>query len=132
MKKIEIKNAYIYHIDFNGSKGSEINNIHLGIIYKIPALKNLVFVIPLTSPKEKHFKTKDDFIKRNYRELRYNNHFYIKQTDSLGCLDQIKIISTFRVVAPYKVNKKHVELNDNEKELVSKIVKLYIGKILKQ
>ena len=50
-------NGQIYNIDFSGNKGSEINSIHLGIIFTIPKVNNMVFCIPLTSPKEKHFKT---------------------------------------------------------------------------
>ncbi|MCI8330932.1 MAG: type II toxin-antitoxin system PemK/MazF family toxin [Bacilli bacterium] len=51
-----MKNGQIYNIDFNGSKGSEINKIHLGIIFTILKSNNMSFCIPLTSPKEKHFK----------------------------------------------------------------------------
>lgn len=50
-----MKSGQIYYINFQGNKGSEINKIHLGIIYCIPKVSNLVFCIPLTSPKEKTF-----------------------------------------------------------------------------
>ena len=74
-----MKNGQIYHINFSGNKGSEINNIHLGIIFTMPKIKNMVFCIPLTSPKEKHFKTKKSFIKRNHNDLKYQTLLYIDQ-----------------------------------------------------
>ena len=46
-----MKDGQIYHINFSGYKGSEINNIHLGIIFTMPKVNNMVFCIPLTSPK---------------------------------------------------------------------------------
>ena len=51
-----MKNGQFYSINFTGNIWSEINKIHLGIIYTIPGIKNMVFCIPLTSPKLKHFK----------------------------------------------------------------------------
>ena len=48
----------IYNIDFSGNKGSEINNKHYGIIYELPNVSNMVFCIPLTSPKKSILKTK--------------------------------------------------------------------------
>ena len=68
-----MKNGQIYHISFSGYKGSEINNIHLGIIFLIPNVKNMLFCIPLTSPKEKHFKSREAFKDRNHNELKYQN-----------------------------------------------------------
>ena len=68
-----MQSGQIYHINFNGNKGSEINKIHLGIVFNLPNVKNMVFCIPLTSPKEKHFKTLDAFSNRNHNELKYQN-----------------------------------------------------------
>ena len=36
-------NGGVYHIDFSGYMGSEINSIHLDIIFKLPNVKNMVF-----------------------------------------------------------------------------------------
>ena len=106
-----MKSGQIYYINFQGNKGSEINKIHLGIIYCIPKVSNLVFCIPLTSPKEKHFKTKIDYINRNHLELKYQNLVYIKETDSIALLDQIKTISIQRIIKKYSK-----ELLDNTKK----------------
>ena len=54
------------HVNFSNTFGSEIKDMHLAILFNIKGLENLAFCIPLTSPKEKHFKTKEDFEKRNY------------------------------------------------------------------
>ena len=94
-------NGQIYNIDFSGNKGSEINSIHLGIIFTIPKVNNMVFFFFFTSPKEKHFKTSDDFKLRNYLELRYQNLVYINQTDSIALLDQMRSISTKRLLSTY-------------------------------
>lgn len=121
-------NGQIYYIDFNGNKGSEINDTHLGVIFTIPKINNMVFCIPLTSPKEKHFKTLKDFNNRNYLELKYQNLVYINQTDSIALLDQIKSISIKRLLKPYKnivLNEKNIQL------LVTKTTK-YIKNILKK
>ncbi len=63
-----MKKGQIYYVDYNGYKGSEINDIHLGIVFRLPNVKNMVFCIPLTSPKGKHFKTIKSFESRNYSD----------------------------------------------------------------
>ena len=68
-----MKNGEIYYINFKGNIGNEINKIHLGIVFLIPKIDNMIFCIPLTSPKEKHFKDLNSFKKRNHRELKYQN-----------------------------------------------------------
>ena len=98
-----MKNGEIYLIDFKGNRGSEINNIHLGIIFTIPKVKNMVFCIPLTSPKEKHFKNIEAFSNRNHNELKYQNLIYIDKTDSIALLDQIRTISIQRLIKSYNV-----------------------------
>lgn len=94
-------NGQIYNINFNGNKGSEINSVHLGIIFTMPRIKNMVFCIPLTSPKEKHFKSIEAFNERNHLELKYQHLVYINQTDSIALLDQIRSISTQRLLNAY-------------------------------
>ena len=98
-----MKNGEIYYINFKGNKGSEINNIHLGIIFTIPKVKNMVFFIPLTSPKQKHFKNIEAFNNRNHNELKYQNLIYIDKTDSIALLDQIRTISINRLIKSYNV-----------------------------
>ena len=44
-------NGQLFHVNFGDTEGSEINNIHLGIIFKLPKISNMVLCIPLTSPK---------------------------------------------------------------------------------
>ena len=38
---MNIKNGQIYYIDFQENRGREINSIHLGVIYKLPAIKDV-------------------------------------------------------------------------------------------
>lgn len=121
-------NGQIYNIDFSGNIGSEINSIHLGIIFTIPKISNMVFCIPLTSPKEKHFKSLEDFNNRNHLKLRCQNFVYINQTDSIALLDQMRSISTNRLLKPYKniiLNEKNIQL------LITKATK-YIKNILRE
>ena len=108
----------IYNIDFKGYIGFEINDTHLGVIYTISNIKNMVLCVPLTSPKEKHFRSYDNFIKRNYLKLSHSNYVFIKQTDSIALLDQIKFISVNRVLNPMLLNKKNVILNNKEQILL--------------
>lgn len=81
------------HINFKGNVGSEINSVHLGVLYNIPGVDNLAFCIPLTSPKMKHFKSEKAFNERNYRDTKHFSWQYLKQTDSIALLEQIKTIS---------------------------------------
>lgn len=121
----------IYYIDFNGNKGSEIGSIHLGIIFTMANVKNMVFCLPLTSPKEKHFKDTESFNNRNYNELKFKNLFYIEQTDSVALLDQIRCISTFRLLNIYKdSNNNEVILNENCLKLIRYKIGKYINYIL--
>ena len=78
------------HIDFSGNVGSEINKVHLGVLYNLPGVNNLAMCIPLTSPKIKHFKTEKDYNERNYLETKHFSWQYLKQTDSIALLEQIK------------------------------------------
>ena len=120
-----MKNGEIYHIDFKGNKGAEINNIHLGIIFTIPKVKNMLFCIPLTSPKAKHFKSIDAFNKRNHNELKYQNLVYIDLSDSIALLDQMRTISVQRVLKTY-----NVVLDDKNINLLITKVNKYIKNIM--
>lgn len=121
-------NGQIYNIDFSGNKGSEINSVHLGVIFTIPKVSNMVFCIPLTSPKAKHFKTVNDFNSRNYLELRYQNLVYINQTDSIALLDQMRSISIKRLLNTYH----NIILNDENIQLLTLKATKYLRNVLKQ
>lgn len=88
----------------------------------------MVFCIPLTSPKEKHFKTVNDFNSRNYLELRYQNLVYINQTDSIALLDQMRSISTKRLLSTYH----DIVLNDENIQLLTLKATKYLRNVLKQ
>ena len=106
-------NGRIYYINFSGNKGSEINKTHLGIIFSIPKVKNMVFCIPLTSPKIKRFKTQNGFINRKHLDLKFQNLVYIDQTDSIALLDQMRSISIHRLLKPYNditLNEKNINI----------------------
>lgn len=114
-----MKNGQIFHVNFNGCIGQEINKVHLAIIFKLPNLKNLFFCIPLTSPKLKHFKTEKYFVNRNYKNIKHINWQYINQTDSIALLDQIKTISKSRLLKEYRdKNNEPITLNDKNKKII--------------
>ncbi len=122
-----MKNGEIFYINFKGNKGSEINDKHLGIIFKIPKVKNMLFCIPLTSPREKHFKNIEAYNERNHNELKYQTLIYIDTTDSIALLDQIRTISVQRLIKSYKVvlDSEHINL------IISKVNK-YINNVIKE
>ncbi len=93
----------------------------------MPGVKNMIFCIPLTSPKEKHFKTLNDFNSRNYLELRYQNLVYIDQTDSIALLDQMRSISVKRLLNKYH----NTVLNDKNIQLLTIKATRYLKNILK-
>lgn len=127
-----MQSGQIYHISFNGNKGSEINKIHLGIIFPLPNVKNMIFCIPLTSPKEKHFKTIEAFNNRNHNELKYQNLIYINQTDSIALLDQIRTISVKRLLNEYKdADNNNIILNSKNLKLISIKTTKYLKNIFK-
>lgn len=123
-----MSNGQIFNIDFSGNKGSEINSIHLGIIFTMPKVKNMVFCIPLTSPKEKHFKSDEFFKTRNHLYLKYQNLVYIDQTDSIALLDQMRSISTQRLLNPYN----NIVLNDKNIQLLITKSSKYLKHILQK
>lgn len=126
-----MKDGQLYYINFKGCIGSEINSIHLGVIFSIPHIKELIFCVPLTSPKEKHFKSQKDFEDRNYLNVKCFNWQYIKQTDSIALLDQIKTISIKRLKAKlYDEDNNPVILDEKNKQILILKVKQYINTIL--
>jgi len=92
----------------------------------------MVFCIPLTSPKEKHFKSIEAFNSRNHNELKYQNLIYINQTDSIALLDQIRTISTKRLLNEYKdADNNNIILNKENLTLINIKTSKYIKNILK-
>ena len=119
------------HIDFSGNVGSEINKVHLGVLYNLPGVNNLAMCIPLTSPKIKHFKTEKDYNERNYLETKHFSWQYLKQTDSIALLEQIKSISKNRIKNYYEdQDGKIVVLDDYTKQLLKDKVISYFNKIM--
>lgn len=96
------KNGSIYHINYSKTVHPELKEKHLGIIFNINSCENMVFCLPLTSPKEKHFYSKEDFKNRNYNKLKYSHLYYIKETDSIILMEQFRTISKNRIESPYK------------------------------
>lgn len=119
------------HIDFKGNVGSEINSIHLGVLYNIPGVDNLAFCIPLTSPKLKHFKTEEAYNTRNYMETKHFSWQYLKQTDSIALLEQIKTISKDRIKNYYENQDGKIIILDAEtQELLKQKLISYLEKIM--
>ncbi len=119
------------HINFSGNIGNEINDIHLGVLYNIPGNCNLVLCIPLTSPKIKHFKSEKAYNERNYNETKHFSWQYLKQTDSIALLEQVKIISKLRVKDYYEnQDRKIVVLDQHTQELLKTKLISYFNKIL--
>ena len=128
---MKIEDGQIYYINFKGNRGREINNIHLGVIYKLPSIKDVLLCIPLTSPKIKHFKTEEDFNNRNYKNVKHFSWQYLKQTDSIALLDQLKTISIERLLNPFEnQDKKEITLNENTQQILKEKIKQYINLIL--
>ena len=128
---MKIEDGQIYYINFKGNRGREINNIHLGVIYKLPSIKDVLLCIPLTSPKIKHFKTEEDFNNRNYKNVKHFSWQYLKQTDSIALLDQLKTISIERLLNPFEdQDKKAIKLNENTQQILKEKIKQYINLIL--
>lgn len=122
LKKID--NGSVFHINFGKTFHPELKNKHLGILFNIDTCNNMVLCVPMTSPKEKHFKSLEDFKQRNYRNLKYAHLYYIKETDSIVLLEQVKSISKARVESQYK------NPNTNQKVILSKVEQEKIRKAL--
>lgn len=98
---VNFVNGSMYCIYFGKTVGSEINDEHFGIVFNIKSNDNMVLCIPMTSPKEKHFLTEKDFNDRNYLKLKYPHTYYIKDTDSIVLIDQMRVISKKRLKSIY-------------------------------
>lgn len=132
MSKFKFNDGTLCHINFGkASWDGEISKYHLGVLYNIKGVKNTVLCIPLTSPKEKHFKTKKDFEERNYLDTKFFRLHYIKQTDSIALLEQTKTISINRISNYYKnEDNKIVVLNDKEQQILKNKLIKYLKMIL--
>lgn len=65
--------------------------------------------------------------------MKYFRYHYIKQTDSIALLEQIKTISIDRMNEYYRdVNNKIIILNEKEKQLIINKTIKYISLILKK
>ena len=65
--------------------------------------------------------------------MKYFRYHYIKQTDSIALLEQIKTISIDRMNDYYRdVNNKIIILNEKEKQLIINKTIKYISLILKK
>lgn len=121
----------MYLTHFGNTVGAEINDEHYSIVFNIKNNDNLVFCIPLTSPKPKHFRTQEDYDNRNYLKLKYPHTYYISQTDSIALIDQIKVISIRRLNKIYKDdNEKLVYLRDEELDIIKIKVEKFIKSVL--
>ena len=133
-KKKKFKDGTLCHIKFGKTPyNGEIYNYHLGVIFNVPGINNTIFCIPLTSPKEKHFKSLNDFKDRNYLNMKYYRYHYIKQTDSIALLEQIKTISIDRLNDYYRdADNKIIVLDQKEmlllKNKISKFIKMILNK----
>ena len=132
MKRKSFNDGTLCHINFGDrSFNGEIYNYHLGVLFNISGLNNTIFCIPLTSPKIKHFETEEDFKKRNYRNMKFFRCHYIKQTDLIALLDQIRVISINRLNNFYKDEDNNIViLNDKEMTLLKNKIIKYINLIL--
>lgn len=121
---------YITH--FGNTVGSEINNEHYSIVFNIKNNDEMVFCIPLTSPKPKHFKTPEDFERKNYLALKYPHTYYIHQTNSIALIDQMKVISSKRLGKIYteEVTNKQVYLRPEELDIIKVKIEKFIKSIL--
>jgi len=129
---MKFEDCTLGYIDFKNFIGGEINNVHLAVLFNIPAINNVVFAIPLTSPKLKHFKSLKAFEDRNYLETKFLRLAYIKQTDSIALLEQVKSIFIYRIIDYYRDKENNIiTLNFKELNILRNRVKKYIDYILK-
>ena len=98
----EYINGSIYHINFGRTFHPELKAKHLGILFSIDSCKNMILCLPMTSPKDKHFKTLEGYNNRDFRELKYPHLYYIKETDSIVLMEQFRTISKSRIESQYK------------------------------
>lgn len=92
-----IMDGSIYFVLFGETFPNEINNYHPGIIFNVYGVRNMVFCVPITSPKPKHFLNIRDYENRNSSNLKFSTNYYIKRTDSIAAFDQVRMISVTRL-----------------------------------
>ena len=133
MRKKTIVNGCVYDINFGRTFHPELKSKHLGIIFKIPSTNNMLFCLPLTSPKEKHFKTLEGYNNRDISDLKYPHLYYIKETDSMILMEQFRTISINRLESQYKnpISKQKVILSEQEKTKILKAFNKILKNILK-
>ena len=127
------KNGSVYHINFGRTFHPELKTKHLGVLFNINSTNNMLLCLPMTSPKEKHFKTLEGFNSRNIYDLKYPHLYYIKETDSMILLEQFRTISKARVESQYKnpVSKQKVVVSDIEQKKLKKAFSKFILNIIK-
>ena len=129
----EIINGSVYHINYGRTFHPELKSKHLGVLYNIDSCDNMVLCLPMTSPKEKHFKTIEAYNTRDYFNLKYPHLYYIKETDSIVLLEQFRTISKARIESQYKSPKDNqkVILSDTEQLKIKKVFNKIINNVLK-
>ena len=122
----------MYNTHFGDTVGVEINNEHYSIVFNIKNNEELVFCIPLTSPKPKHFKSKEAYEKKDYLQLKYPHTYYIAQTNSIALIDQLKVISKNRLGKIYvdEQTGRRVYLKPEELDLIKIKIEKFIKSVL--
>nr|DAH18362.1 MAG TPA: endoribonuclease [Caudoviricetes sp.] len=119
----------IYHINYGRTFHPELKAKHLGVLFPISSTENMIFCLPLTSPKEKHFKTLEGYNNRNHNDLKYSHLYYIKETDSIILMEQFRTISKNRIESQYK------DVKTNQKVVLSELelskIKVAFNKFIK-
>lgn len=128
-----IADGSVYHINFGRTFHPELKSKHLGILFNIKSTNNMILCLPMTSPKEKHFKTTDGFNKRDYHDLKYPHLYYVKETDSIVLMEQFRTISKNRIESQYKnkATNQKIVLSALEQQKLKIAFNKFIGNITK-
>lgn len=128
-----IDNGSVYHINYGRTFHPELKSKHLGVLYNIDTVNNMMLCLPMTSPKEKHFKTIEAFNNRDYRNLKYPHLYYVQETDSIVLLEQFRTISKNRIESQYKnpQTNERVILSQTEQEKLKKAFLKIVKNIVK-
>ena len=128
-----IDNGSVYHINYGRTFHPELKSKHLGVLYNIDTVNNMMLCLPMTSPKEKHFKTIEAFNNRDYRNLKYPHLYYVQETDSIVLLEQFRTISKNRIESQYKnpQTNERVILSQTEEEKLKKAFLKIVKNIVK-
>lgn len=132
-KTQNIDNGSVYHINYGRTFHPELKSKHLGVLYNIDTVNNMMLCLPMTSPKEKHFKTIEAFNNRDYRNLKYPHLYYVQETDSIVLLEQFRTISKNRIESQYKNSQtnERVVLSQTEQEKLKKAFLKIVKNIVK-